>query len=227
MWGSRISLKKLIAVCRSLAMTLHSGLPVHRAFDLTARKIGDARCRRELGEVTREIMEGQDVATALRHRDGYFPDLFLDLVDVSEQSGAMPEVLKALAEHYEDLQRLRRSFLGQIIFPILQLVAAILIVALLIFVLGLIASGRANGVEDMLGLGLTGTSGAITWLVLSFGSLGAVFAAYWVVSKVFQQQRALDTILLAVPVIGPCMRSFALARFSWAYALTQQTGMSV
>jgi type IV pilus assembly protein PilC len=42
-----------------------------------------------------------------------------------------------------------------------------------------------------------------------------------------QQGKALHGALLQLPVIGPCLRSFALARFSWAYALTQQAGMDV
>jgi type IV pilus assembly protein PilC len=32
---------------------------------------------------------------------------------------------------------------------------------------------------------------------------------------------------MKVPVLGNCMRSFAIARFSWALALTQQTGMPI
>src|SRR5262245_36845455 len=32
---------------------------------------------------------------------------------------------------------------------------------------------------------------------------------------------------MRIPVLGHCMRSFAIARFSWAFALTQQTGMPI
>ena len=40
-------------------------------------------------------------------------------------------------------------------------------------------------------------------------------------------QKFLDSFLLRIPVVGPCLRSFAIARFSWAMALTQQTGMGL
>jgi len=33
--------------------------------------------------------------------------------------------------------------------------------------------------------------------------------------------------LLGVPVIGGCMRSFAVARFAWAFHLTQEAGMPI
>ena len=37
----------------------------------------------------------------------------------------------------------------------------------------------------------------------------------------------LDGSLMKIPVVGKCMRSFAIARFSWAFALTQQAGMGI
>ena len=33
--------------------------------------------------------------------------------------------------------------------------------------------------------------------------------------------------MLQIPVLGWCLRSFAIARFSWSFALTQQAGMSI
>lgn len=229
-FGSRIPLKTMAVLCRSLGTMLHSGLPILKAFDIAARKTGDARCRRVLAEVTAAIHGGSDVSSALRQHGGYFPDLLIDMVDVSEQSGALPEVLAALAAHYDNLVRLRRSFLTAIAWPVIQLVAAILIVAFLIFILGIVAEmggGKGAKPTDMLGWGLTGTVGAIVWLTMSFGSIAAIVGGYYLVAKTFRQQRVLDGLLLRVPVIGTCMRSFALARFSWAFYLTQQAGMPI
>jgi type IV pilus assembly protein PilC len=38
---------------------------------------------------------------------------------------------------------------------------------------------------------------------------------------------ALHPVLLQIPVIGKCMQSFAISRFSWCFALTQQAGMEI
>jgi type IV pilus assembly protein PilC len=227
LFPASISMKSLSLLCRTLGTMLHSGIAVHKAFDMASRKVGDSRCRAVLGEVTREILQGSDVSTALRDQPGYFPELFVDLVDVSEQSGAMPEVLKALGEHYDNMLRLRKAFLGQIAMPVFQLLFAIVIVAGLILILGLIGEAKGNGANDMLGWGLSGPSGAITFLSITLGSLAAIFAAYYVVAFTFQKQRILDGLLLRIPVVGGCLRSFAIARFAWAYSLTAETGMPV
>jgi type IV pilus assembly protein PilC len=113
-----------------------------------------------------------------------------------------------------------------ITWPAIQLVAAILVIALVIFILGILSPPGQKSV-DMLGLGLRGTAGAITWLVLSFGSIFAVLGGYFLLANVFRRKRFLDGALMKIPVLGGCMRSFAIARFSWAFALTQQTGMPI
>lgn len=207
---------------------LQSGVAIMKACSLASRKTGNARCRAVLDQVTLDIQQGSDLTSALRHQGRFFPDLFIDMVDVGEQSGSLPEVLSGLGEHYENILRLRRAFLTSIAWPVIQLVAAIFVIALLILITGLIAESRPDAeATDMLGWGLSGPSGAIKWLALSFGSIALVLGGYFVAAKTFRQQRVLDALLLRVPVVGTCMRAFAIARFSWAYALTQQTGMPI
>src|SRR5260221_7235014 len=130
----------------------------------------------------------------MREQHGYFPELMTDMVSVGEHSGALPEVLDGLADHYENILRLRRMLIAMITWPAIQLVAAILVVALVIFILGVVADAGGPGSKpvDMLGLGLFGTTGALKWLAMSFGSIFAVFGGYWLVSNVFRRKRFLD-----------------------------------
>lgn len=226
MFGLRISLKTLAVLCRSLGTMLHSGVPLLRALETVSRKTGDMKCRKTLADVRVQVSAGFDLAAAMRQQRGYYPDLTCDMIEVAEHTGMLPEVLESLAGHYENIVRLRRMFLGIITWPAIQLFAAIMIVALMIFVLGIIGEGR-GGPIDMLGWGLTGTKGAITWLVLSLGSVAGIVGSYFLVANVFRQKRFLDGLLMRIPVVGGCMRAFAIARFSWAFALTQQTGMPI
>ena len=234
MFASRIPLKTLAILCKSLATMLHSGVALLKTLEIASRKTGNASCRQKLANVRSEVQQGTDIAQALRYQNGYFPELMTDMVSVGEQAGALPEVLDGLANHYENIVRLRRMLIALITFPALQLIAAILVVALVIFILGILSGSQGpaanpNGAKpiDMLGLGLLGTSGALKWLAMSFGSIFAVIGGYYLVATVFRRKRFLDGVLMKIPVLGGCMRSFAIARFSWALALTQQTGMPI
>ncbi len=228
MFNSRVPLKTLAVLCKSLSTMLHAGVALLKTLEIASRKTGNSVCRKKLAAVREEVMQGTDIAQALRAQGEYFPELMVDMVSVGEETGTLPEVLDGLADHYENVLRLRRVLITMITWPAIQLVAAILVVALVIFILGIIAETRPGTKQvDMLGLGLMGTSGAVKWLSMSIGSISAVFASYYVIANVFRRKRFLDAALMKIPVLGNCMRSFAIARFSWALALTQQTGMPI
>ncbi|HID21568.1 MAG TPA: hypothetical protein EYP14_04120, partial [Planctomycetaceae bacterium] len=172
---SRIPMKTLAVLCRSLGTMLHSGIDLKKAMDLAARKTGDQLCRQILTEIGDAVRDGREMSEAMSDYGGYFPDMVINMVAMAEQTGQLPEVLLRLADHYEKNVELRRTFLRSIAWPVFQLVAAILVIALLILVLGVIADAQGGEALDVLGLGLAGPSGAVTWLVCNFGTIAAVF----------------------------------------------------
>ena len=216
----------LASVSRALSTMLEAGVIIHKAFETVGRRMGSRTVRRVLLDVSDDLRRGKDVSAALRAHAGFFPDLFVQMVEVGEQTGTMPEVLNALADHYENLVRLRRHFKGAIALPVLQLVAAVFIVAALIYLLGMIAASTPGAEPvDVLGFGLTGTDGALMFLFIAFGSTFGLAFLYLLATRGFGQDRWIHRILLRVPIVGHCMRAFAVARFAWAFALTQQAGM--
>ena len=225
MFSPRIPDRPLSDLCRNLATLLHAGVPILKALRTAGRNAGDAKAKRALEAVETDLRRGEDLATAVTKREE-FPPLAAEMIGVAEQTGQLPEVLRHLAEHYDNLVKMRRLFLAAIAWPAFQLVAAILVIALLIFILGVIADVRGQTI-DVLGWGLLGARGAVIWLTTTFGSMFALFVAYKVVANSAAGKRTLDPLLLRIPVVGHCMRSFALARFSWALSMTQQTGMGL
>ena len=69
--------------------------------------------------------------------------------------------------------------------------------------------------------------GALLWLGGCFGSAFLGFVVYQLLTRGLKGRATVHTLLLRVPAVGGCLRSFAIARFSWAFALTQQAGMSI
>jgi len=229
MFAPHMPLSSLATFCRSLGTMLHSGVGLLKALKVIEGQQRTELARRSIRQISDDVRKGSDLAAAFRDQSPYYPDLVVEMIEVAERTGALPEVLTGLADHYENLIRLRKTFLGAIAWPVLQLIAAVFIVAGLIFILGIIAESQGSGKPefDPLGFGLFGATGAIIWLTYCFGSAAALAALYVFLTRGFRQAKAVHTVLLAVPVVGHCMRSFAIARFAWAYALTQQAGMDV
>ena len=227
MSSSPLPLATLATFCRSLSTMLGSGVNILKAFQVAGGKSQSVSLQKITAQIVDELRKGIEVSEAMSHQDEAFPELMIEMVHVADQTGSLPEVLKGLADHYDNLVRLRRSFLSAIAFPVVQLVAAILIIAFLIWILGMIASGSGDKPFDVVGLGLTGTVGALTWLGGCFGVAVTGTFAYFFLAQGLKGRQFVHSALLRIPVVGGCFRSFAMSRFSWAFALTQQSGMSI
>lgn len=151
-WGS------LALVCRSLGTMLQSGVPLIKAFQVSGGKSRDAKLRTASEGIVKELRKGSDISSAMREQQNRFPQLMVDMVDVAEQTGSLPEVLLGLADHYDNLIRLRRAFLGAIAWPMFQLLAAILIIAGLMVLMGWL-DDMGRGMSLNIFFGLKGTGG--------------------------------------------------------------------
>jgi type IV pilus assembly protein PilC len=196
-----------------------------RAFELVASK-ATGSLKIILDGMILHIKSGGDITSAFESHEGFFPSLFVDMIRVGEESGNLPEVLKALAAHYENNIRLRKDFVSQITAPLIQLTMAILVIAALILILGWIAESTQR-TTDVLGWGLLGEKGAMIWLGGWAMAIVSGVIIYQLLSASLAGQKAIHRFLMNIPVLGSCMKSFAIARFSWAYYLTQQAGIGV
>ncbi|WP_437203838.1 type II secretion system F family protein [Planctomicrobium sp. SH664] len=225
MFQPRATHQQMVTLCRSLGTSLAAGIDILRAFQLAARK-ADPRMSAALNDILQQIKSGGTVTAAFEAHQDYFPHLFVNLLQVGEATGSLPEVLKALAQHYENNIRLRKDFISQISMPMLQFAAAVLIIGFMIWLLGIIGSST-GAPQDVLGFGLLGTSGALVWFGGWAIGLAAVFVLYKLAQSTLSGQKLLHRILLQIPIVGTCLQNFAIARFSWAFSLTQQAGMPI
>jgi type IV pilus assembly protein PilC len=217
----------LIELCRTLRHYLGAGLTLRDVF-LQQAKRGPSAVRPIAARISRELEQGTALEDALMHQRQAFPPLFLAMASVGENSGNLPEVFHELERYYGMQQRLRRQFITQSIWPILQFVAAIFVVALLIFILGIVADmrGTTDAPFDPLGLGV-GYWPAVRFLLVVAGMLVGGFCLYLAVTRGLRQKAAVDRMLLRWPVVGPCFQALALSRFCVALRLTLESGMSI
>jgi type IV pilus assembly protein PilC len=218
--GTRLSSKELAELCRVLRHYLSAGLTLVDVFRQQAKK-GRERVRPAATRIAAALGRGQGLEEALQAESGVFPVLFISLARVGERTGMLPEVFAELEKYYTRQQALRRKFLAEITWPVIQFVLSVFIVAGLIWIMGILPNKI-----DPLGLGLLGAKGAFIFLAVIFGTIGSLVTIY-VVARRNLYGRAVDERLLRIPVIGPCLRALALARFCLAFALTADTSMAV
>jgi len=191
-----------------------------------ASRKSSSRLRNIINDVIDQLKSGATITDSISAHGTFFPDLFVDMLNIGEETGSLPEVLKSLSSHYENNVRLKKEFVGQITLPMIQLGLAIFIIAGVIFLLGII--GEMTGATiDIFGWGLIGGSGALLWLGGWAMLFTTLYVLYQLAIRSVAGQKALHRTLLKVPVLGHCLRSFAIARFAWSFSLTQQAGMAI
>jgi type IV pilus assembly protein PilC len=217
---ARIASKPLAQLCRRMSTSLHAGIDVRAAWQQESQR-GSPQQRSRAEEISRRVADGESVAIAMRDCDGFFPSLACDMVDVGEQSGHLDAVLLQLAEYYEHVVELRRSFLQRIAWPILQLAMGVMIVALLILILGVVGSK-----VDLLGLGLSTGMSLFIYFLGVFGFAGAVVLVVMAVQRGWFGGAPLRAAM-SIPILGRAIQNSALSRFSMALGMAMDTGMDV
>jgi type II secretory pathway component PulF len=217
----RLSLTNLIYLCRVLRHKLGAGIMLRDTFRQEALKAPGA-VRNVSQRISQVLEEGDSLEMALQREQKTFPPLFLSLAVVGEQTGNMPEIFGEMEKYYRLQQKFWNQFRAQCTLPIITLVFGIFVIAAFIFILGFLGSKM-----DPLGLGLTGTAGAILFLVYCFGFLAVLVFGYLWLNRFVEQKAAVDRALLSIPAVGPFLQALCLWRFSLALRLTLNTGMSI
>ena len=220
---SHISTRSLINLSQRVGTAIRSGVDARRVWEMETRH-ASGPLRQQLDAIRQRVAAGDPVADAMRSANGYFPPMFVQMVEIGEATGKLDEVLLRLAEHYEHQQQLKRAFWFGIAWPLFELVGAVLVIGLLIFILGMIEGITNTQMPNITGIGLKGTSGAITWFV----GCGLIAGAIALISHALTRGwLGPQPVLLAmrIPVLGKCLESLALSRLTWSLALSLDSGM--
>ena len=226
--SSRLPLSTVIELCRVLRHYLGAGLTLRDVFRQQAAPARVA-VRPVAERIAAEMDKGGGLEDAMKRQGDVFPPLMTAMASVGEQTGMLPEVFAELEKYYARQQQLRRLFLALTAWPLIQFIGAVFVLAGLIFIFGLIPQGTGKFALhfDPLGLGMSGTAGALLFLASVFGFLLILWIGYLLLTRFLGGKAYIDGLLLRTPIVGRCLRALALARFCLALRLTLETGMPI
>lgn len=227
--AAKIRLRPLAQLCSRLATATAAGLDDRRIWAAEAER-GSRAQRAAAQQISNAVSRGEAVSDALKTTGQFFPPLFGQMVAVGEVSGKLERTYRQLAGHYERLLSAKRAFWGRMTWPLFQLFSAPAVVGLLIWIMGILPINNRPGAEggfDLLGLGLAGNRGLAIYLSV-VGAAGAIgFAAFESARRGARWGQWLYERILDLPLIGPALRTIALARFTWAMELVFDTAMDL
>lgn len=225
MINSRMGLAASTEFCRRFGTAFRAGVDIVTLCRAEA-KHGKDRRQAVMAKVAEHVASGHSLAEAMQQADAnYFPRLLLSMVRLGEQTGRLERTLLQLADHYQHRLSTRRLFLMSIAWPVLQLVAAIFVIGLLIWLLGVLTPSGGGQLMDITGLGLRGTSGVViyfTFVGMFFGMIGLFLLA---LRNNWFNIHAVVPLAYLIPKFGPAIQTITLARFCWTLAMSLDAGL--
>ncbi len=86
---------------RVLSTLLVGGIPLLQALETAGSSLGTRLLKKTLANASKMVKEGQSLSSALA-KTKIFPPLSIDMIEVGESTGALPQMLASVAEFYED-----------------------------------------------------------------------------------------------------------------------------
>lgn len=126
--------QELAYFTQALALLLKSGIPALKAFETAQETIDDPLMRRELGVVCRNIAAGQTIARSLADHT-HFPDFFIKMTAIGEESGRLVEVLDEIANSYRQQIETDLSVVTALLEPFLILVIGVIMGGIVLAIL--------------------------------------------------------------------------------------------
>ncbi len=213
----KVSPKALENFTRLLSSLLAAGVPLSRALVILSKEASTPVVAAKWKDVLDKVVDGMSLADAMAKSPETFPRIYVAMVEAGEAGGFLDVVLAQIAEFQSRSKELKSKVLTAMIYPcILFCLASIILTALLVFFVPMLQKVFAT---------LHGTLPLITQMVIgasnfmrSYGlfiAIGVVAAVVllrtWFTSE--KGRRVWEGFILRVPMIGPLVAQFAMARF--------------
>jgi type IV pilus assembly protein PilC len=117
--GKLVTAAVLERLCRTLATTLRSGLPIIQALADSRQIAANPVFKKALESAINSIHEGESLYNAIHHSDR-FPVMMAQMIHAGEQSGTLDSMLDKCAEYYRQELDSRITLLTSLIEPALM-----------------------------------------------------------------------------------------------------------
>ena len=129
--GPVISKVAIARFTRTLGTLISSGVPILQALNIVKETSGNVIISDAVASVHESVKEGETITQPLE-ASRVFPPMVISMVDVGEQTGALPEMLMKIADNYEDEVDNAVSAMTSLLEPIMIVFLAVIVGSIVI-----------------------------------------------------------------------------------------------
>jgi type IV pilus assembly protein PilC len=215
---------------RQMATMLKSGVPLLQGLDITAGGVEKEKLKEIIYNVKNDVNNGTDLSSALEKYPEHFDDLYCNLVNAGEQSGALETMLDRIATYKEKVESLKAKIKKALTYPTAVVVVGVVVSAILLV-----------KVVPQFETVFSGFGADLPAFTLFVVNLSEVVQEWWLIifiiiaasgitfkkahTKSLKLRDAVDKFSLKIPVIGQILHNASIARFARTLATTFAAGV--
>jgi type IV pilus assembly protein PilC len=217
--GKSIKQKDIAVFTRQLSTMMRAGVPLIQSFDIVARGSTNAKMTRLLVDIRTDVETGTSLSSAFRKHPLFFDALYCNLVEAGEAGGILETLLDRLAIYQEKTMAIKNKIKSALIYPVAVMVVAFVVLSvIMIFVIPAFKEVFSSFGAELPAPTLVVMAISeffVKYWYLIFGVLGGgiyFFMQSW--KRSLKMQKAMDRLLLRVPVFGELVNKSAVARWT-------------
>jgi type II secretory pathway component PulF len=217
-WQSRrITPRMLENFTRLLSSLLAAGIPLSRAMVILCKEASNPLAATKWKAIYDSVVDGNSLADSMATMPETFPRVYVAMVSAGETGGFLDLVLSQIADFQAREKDLKSKVTAALLYPAILFVVAIgVMIVLMTFFIPRFQT-MFEGFGGQLPL-LTRIIIGVSHWIRSYGLFIAValvvvgiMVRNWVSSE--RGRRTWEGIIVSVPVLGPLLSQFAMARF--------------
>jgi type II secretory pathway component PulF len=224
-------LQELATFTQQLANLLHSGMPLTVALNSMTHLESKGIPADVSRELRQDVMEGRSLSDSMAKQPRIFSDLYVNMVRAGESSGALEEVLRRMADHFERFAQVQSKFTSALVYPAFVGVVGV----------GIIFFFMTYMLPKFMTM-FQGMNVQLPMLTQILISVSHVFAGYWwlmlalaalavVLFKRFQAspegRRKIDEWRMNAPVFGKVVKLNIFGQFARTLSTLLENGVPV
>ena len=229
--GASIKRKEVTAFTQEMAALLEAGITIPQALDAMKEEIDNPAMKAIVQTLWESVHKGIALSTAMEAHPKQFSSLYVSMIRVGEEAGALHQVLQDVADLLEHEDDVRSEVVTAVAYPMFVLGFGVFTVILLLTVVLPRLFGMLTEMMDVLPLptlillAVSGFAQKYWWLILAVS--GAVSYGIFHYGKTPKGHLMLDRLKLRLPLLGPVFTSSATSRFARTLGTLVKAGVSL
>lgn len=227
--NGKITPRMLENFTRLLSSLLAAGVPFSRALVILHRESAEPVAKAKWKEIHDLVIDGMSLSKAMERSPETFPRVYVAMVEAGETGGFLDLVLAQIADFQAREKELKSKVMTAMMYPIILIILALgVLIFLMVFFIPrfqLIFKGF-NAELPVITQVIVGISQGVRSYGLFIGI--AAFIGFLSVRTWFNSaagRRSWEGMLLKLPMIGPLVAQFAMARFCRMLGTLLQAGV--